>query len=66
MRSGWAGWRRKNHSQPSRTPGKLKGDHCQTDPQKKFFASSPKAYKHPQYMQWHNTFRSMNGTKASA
>jgi hypothetical protein len=30
-----------------------KGDNCQTDGQKKFFLSSPKAYKHRDYAKWH-------------
>jgi hypothetical protein len=45
---------------PSRTPGKAKGDRCQTDPTKKYFATSPKAYTHPQYEVWNAKFRDMN------
>lgn len=68
MRSGWKGWRRKNGvgSKASQTPGKLKSETCQTDAQKKFFASSPKAYKHKQYAMWHEGFRSINGSKKEA
>lgn len=67
MRSGWKAYRRGKGvgTKTSRTPGKLKGEHCQTDAQKKFFASSPKAYKHRQYSQWHALFKSMNGQKAT-
>lgn len=65
MRSGWKGWRRKNGvgSKASQTPGKSKSPTCQTDATKKFFASSPKAYKHKQYGQWHENFKSINGSK---
>lgn len=44
----------------SRTPGKTKGGNCTTDPIKKFFACSPKAYKHPQYNVWNDKFRKAN------
>lgn len=63
MRSGWQGWRRKNRSQPSHSPGKDKGERCTTSPMKKFFACSPKAYKHKQYMEWHNKFKGYSGQR---
>lgn len=44
----------------SRTPGKLKNESCQTNPIKRFFACSTKAYKHPQYEVWHEEFKRMN------
>jgi hypothetical protein len=44
----------------SRTAGKTKGLNCQTDPQKKFYASSPKAFRDPQYNVWHDEFKRMN------
>jgi len=44
----------------SRTPGKTKGENCQTDPTKKFFASNPKAFRHAQYSTWHAEFKRMN------
>lgn len=53
-------------SRASRTNGKDKGENCQTDPQKKFFASSPKAHKHPQYNEWNAKFRKINmGSKVA-
>jgi hypothetical protein len=63
MRSGWKLWRKKNRSNPSHTPGSSKGEMCQTDPIKKFFASNPKAYKHKDYDVWDAKFRSYNGQK---
>ncbi len=30
-----------------------KGDNCQTDPQKKFFLCSSKAFRHRDYDSWH-------------
>jgi hypothetical protein len=56
-------WRRNiilKRGKASRTPGKLKGDHCQTNPVKRFFASSPKAYKHKDYEKWHDEFKRLN------
>lgn len=44
----------------SRTPGKDKGDSCKTWPDKKYYATSPKAYKERDYKLWHEMFISMN------
>lgn len=44
----------------SRTPGKMKGDHCQTNRVKKFFACNTKAYKHKDYQSWHEEFKRLN------
>jgi len=53
-----ANWRsRQRTKKSSQTPGKTKGDTCQTNPIKKFFASSPKAYKHLDYDRWHEKFK---------
>lgn len=57
--------KRRRMGKTSRTPGKSKNENCQTDPVKKFFATSPKAHKHPQYDVWHAEFKRINsGSKA--
>ena len=47
----------------SQTPGKTKGERCTTDAQKKFFFTSPKAYKHRDYDRWHKVAYTYNGMK---
>jgi hypothetical protein len=50
----------------SETPGKTKGPTCQTDPMKKFFFCHPHAYMHPQYGEWCQIARNMNGGKKNS
>lgn len=57
-------WRAKQiakRTKGSVTPGKTKGPSCQTSPQKKFFFTSPKAYKVPGYEQWHDRAKKQKG-----
>lgn len=56
----WKGKQKTRGNKASRTPGKLKGKNCKTDPIKKFFASNSKAYRHPDYGVWHEEFKRMN------
>lgn len=56
----WCANKIKKKGKASRTPGKTKGPNCQTGGHKKFFASSPKAYKHSDYAQWHEHFKAIN------
>lgn len=48
---------------PSRTPGKSKGENCQTDPTKRFWFSSPKAYLRKGYAQWHQKAKDANNKR---
>lgn len=41
----------------NQTPGKTKGEFCQTNPIKKFFACNPHAVRHPAYGEWHEYFK---------
>ena len=58
-------WRRRRIEKlgrGSQTPGKLKGETSQTDPDKKFFLTSPRAVKlHDMYAHWHNKAKTWNG-----
>ncbi len=50
-------WKSKVHRKAKFANGgntQKKGENCQTDPQKKFFMCSPKAYKHRDYQKWHS------------
>ena len=53
----------KRDKKPSRTPGKAKAETCQTDPTKKFWLTSPKAYRRKGYDQWHARAKAMNQSK---
>lgn len=53
-------WKIARRGKGSMTPGNKKGENCQTDPIKRFFACSPKAQYHPQYEVWNKKFRDMN------
>ena len=44
----------------SHTPGKAKGATCQADWKKKYYMSSPKAYKDKQYSTYHNLAIKLN------
>jgi hypothetical protein len=47
----------------SSTPGKKKGDTCQADWRKKYYLSSPKAYKDAGYTAYHEWALNINGAK---
>lgn len=46
----------------SRTPGKSKGENCQTSPRKKFYLTHPHAHRlDPDgYAEWHRKAKEMN------
>ena len=53
-------WKCRIKTRPNKgisTPGRTKGENCQTNPIKKFFACNPKAIHHPAYDKWHNNFK---------
>lgn len=55
-------WCRKKRkaTKASQTPGKDKGDHCQTGGQKKYFFTHPHAFRHSDYQKWHNEAKRLN------
>lgn len=50
-------WKSKVHRKAKFANGgntQKKGKNCQTDPQKKFFFTNPKAYRDRDYQKWHD------------
>jgi len=47
----------------SQTPGKAKGESCQADMNKRFFAKNAHSYKDPGYGAWCAAMDALNGMK---
>lgn len=45
----------------SQTPGKKKGESCQTDADKQFYSKRSRSYKYPGYSDWCKRMDRMNG-----
>jgi hypothetical protein len=54
-------WRNRHGKKPSsESVSSGKGEACQTGGLKKWFAVSPKAWRHKDYSMWHAKFKRMN------
>jgi hypothetical protein len=47
----------------SQTAGKDKGENCTASPMKKYFAKRSRSYKHPDYEDWLEWVRKVNGDR---
>lgn len=57
-------WARGSNYPGARTAGSIKGESCQADKMKKFFARRGKSYKHPAYGDWCRNCDAMNRGKS--
>ena len=61
IRMDWKSKQKRKLRHANNNPGgQKKGPNCQTDPTKKYFYTSPKAFRHPDYASWHEEIKKIN------